>query len=139
MTPQKGLSGTSMPHGISATMRLRSIGRCQIRLTGKSSGSVPLSGAITVQPQSWRSATSLMRTSSVSPGSAPSTKIGPVRIWPWMAGCSGRILNGGWGSDSGPPETQWTVTVSPEAMRSTGFRSAEKTPQWQVSGEADSS
>jgi hypothetical protein len=108
-----------------------------MRRTGKSSGSVPLSGAITVQPQSWRSATSLIRTSSVSPGSAPWTKIGPVRMWPpgpiftvsRISGCSGRMRNGGGGSVSLAPETQWTVTVSPEAILRTGGRSAAKTPQ----------
>src|SRR5579864_6258437 len=38
------------------------------------------------------------------------------------------------GSTSGPPETLSRVTVSPEAMLSTGFSPASKKPQWQVSG-----
>jgi hypothetical protein len=35
---------------------------------------------------------------------------------------------------SRPPDTQSTVTVSPEATATTGFSAASKKPQWQLPG-----
>ena len=143
MTPKNGLSGRSLPHGSFATIALRSMAMCSSRLSGKSSGSVPTSGRMTLRPQSVRSRMSLMRTSSTSPGCAPSMRIGPVRMWAlpscfsvsWTACRSGGTSNSLPGSAPGALATrQSTSTVSPDATVMTGGMAGSKCPQCTVSG-----
>ena len=82
ITPKNGFSGKSRPQGSRPTMRSRSSGMLSRRSSWKSSGRVPASGLIMFQPQSCRSWMSRISTSSTSPGSAPSTATGPVRMCP---------------------------------------------------------
>ena len=66
----------------------------------------------------------------MSPGSAPSTATGPVRIWPpargmsaaWMAASAGGMAKPepGGGITSGLPDTHSSTTVAPEGTVSTG-------------------
>ena len=80
ITPKNALHGMSTPQGSFAIWASRSSGMFKTRLFGKSSGREPLSGMIMFHAQSWRSWTSIIRTSSTSPGSAPRTATGPVMI-----------------------------------------------------------
>ena len=90
------------------------------------------------QPQFWRSFTSLIRTSSTSPAFAPRTATGPVMMCPappcatlaWISWWSGRISKPSpLGRMSRPPETVFSVTVSPESISSTGSSVASKKAQ----------
>ena len=76
-----------------ATMRSASKGMCMQRRMGKSSGKLPLRGRIELWPQFWRRLTSRMRTSSISPGSAPLTATGPVMKWPGLVTFSARMTS----------------------------------------------
>ena len=84
----------------------------------------------------------MMRTSRVSPGAAPSTQIGPVRMWGpnWrppasmIRRCPARTPASPGGRSARPPETLSSVTRSPERTLSTGSRLASQYPQCTVSG-----
>ena len=106
------------------------------RKLGKSSGSVPRSGRMMFQPQSTDSSIALMRTSSVSPGSAPRTATGPVRMcgpsrgftFSTISRCAGPMRATS-PTSTAPPETVTTVTVSPESTVRRGGIFASKWPQ----------
>ena len=74
-SPQNGASGMRMPGSSSPCRPSRRVMRSAC--SSKSSVSRPKPGKLAVQPQSpgWKSSSSI---SSVSPGSAPSTAIGPL-------------------------------------------------------------
>jgi hypothetical protein len=78
--PKNGASGIVGPQASVAVMFFRSMGVTHRWNSGKSSGRLPRSGRITFQPQSAVSSIARIFTSSVSPGSAPRTAIGPVRM-----------------------------------------------------------
>ena len=86
--PKKGCSGIVGPHGSFAVIALRSIGMTRAWNSGKSSGSVPRKGRMTFQPQSAVSSIALIFTSRLSPGMAPLTATGPVRMWGPSSGLS---------------------------------------------------
>ena len=79
-SPQNGASGMRIPGRNSAATRSRRVIRRYG--SGNSSASRPKPGMFAVQPQSPGSKES-SSTSSVSPGSAPSTKIGPATWSTW--------------------------------------------------------
>lgn len=112
----------------------------------KSWVSVPSNGTMALKPQSAPSSTASMRTSSMSPGSAPSIATGPVRRWPkrmgrsaaWIAFSEGETvmpLPSG-GSRPGGPVSVSITTRSPDLIVSTGGVAAAKRPQSTVSGVA---
>ncbi len=113
---------------------------------GKSSGKVPASGRNPQNPQSAPNSIASIRTSSMSPGSAPATAIGPVRMCgprrggaaAWIAanGAGTARPRSGAGMTSGPPETHSTVTVSPDRMLRIGANAASNAPQRVVAGVA---
>ena len=78
MMPRNGDSGSSIPPGSSATLRARSV--LMMRGVGLSTsvGSTPEPGPVLLTPYGTRNSRSTTRTSSMSPGAAPSIQIGPV-------------------------------------------------------------
>jgi hypothetical protein len=73
-------AASSSPHDIVTVRRRRSMAIWLRRSCVKSSGSAPLPGRITFQPQSCASCIVIISTVSSSPGSAPGTAIGPVMM-----------------------------------------------------------
>ena len=76
--PMNGASGTSTPGAKSATLRWRSSRMSLSAGSRRRSGAAPRPGPVTLAPYGTRISTSSMRTSSMSPGRAPSTYTGPV-------------------------------------------------------------
>jgi hypothetical protein len=144
ITPKNGINGKSRPHERRAFMASRSSGIISMRPFGNSSGNVPAKGRMRFQPQSCRSFTSSMCTSSTCPAFAPATATGPVRIWPgsilselaWISRSSGGTWKpaSGAGVWSDPPDTVSMMIVSPLAISMTGASDASKYPHAQVSG-----
>src|SRR6187455_1859637 len=83
-----------------------------------------------------------MRISRTSPGAAPRTPIGPVRMCPgirrcalaWTSRSSGGTVNPSPGRFAGPPESDSIVTWSPLSTVRTCGSAASNQPQWTVSG-----
>src|SRR5919201_4272464 len=135
IVPKKGRIGTSalpiLLLGRSTTATLRERSKCQmnsVSLTGGvtiivlySGASAPKYGIAPAQPQSRFSAILLIVTFSVSPGSAPSTKNGPVcgftrdrsRLPSAIFLCVGR-------NESFDASRVFVMTLSPDAMRAAG-------------------
>src|SRR5579863_3184713 len=82
MLPKNGRSGISIRSEKRATIRRSSSGMILIREYGNSSGRNPAPGRKPLYAYGTASRIAWILTSSVSPGSAPSIKIGPVRMWP---------------------------------------------------------
>src|SRR5271170_4801307 len=148
ITPKNGRAGISMPQGVRIVRFCRSIARWIVRSNGKSSGSAPMPRRITLKPQSSARATSRISIRKTSPGSAPRTAIGPVRMCGPSSGRSaasmarnaGRTVNcGSLGECSPPPLTEFTTTTSPGSISRTGARAASKYPQCTVVGAGFSS
>ncbi len=109
-----------------------------------SAGNVPNVGRMPHQPQSAAGSMALIFISSISPGIAPATAIGPVRICGPICGSfaariasrAGAKVNPISGTASAQSVIVSTTTTSPDWMVSTGGTSAAKMPKLIVSGVA---
>ena len=138
IVPGNGLRGISMPGPNSATLRTVSRYKYFTWPSWKSFGNCPnMPGILKLVPY----ARGIMRfnlTFRTSPGSAPSTKIGPVSVWGPRPGWSVRNF---FNSSMVFPGTTWLcacimvsiTTVSPDLIVRTGGCALLNQPHWVVS------